>query len=247
MILAFDIGNTFAKWGFVQAGKVVAGGRVLHRAVGLAAALQSLSLDRHPATIIAVNVAGPAAAGALSAWAQARFALSVRSIDAQTPHHALRTEYMGATHLGADRWAAAVGGFLTYGACIVADLGTAATVDWVDASGTHRGGYIVPGIDAMRALLAVDTHGVQVEDVDVAPGSWGKDTPAAVAAGARRALAALIVSAVREPAVVGATLVLTGGDAERVAPWLGCHHRIDHDLVLSGAVALAEASGRAGP
>ncbi len=247
MILAFDIGNTFAKWGFVQAGRVVAGGRVLHRDVGLAAALQSLAVDRHPDAIIAVNVAGPEAVAALAAWAEVRFACSVRSIDAQTSHHALRTDYVGATRLGADRWAAAVGGFLTYGACIVADLGTAATVDWVDASGRHRGGYIVPGIDAMRTRLAADTHGVQVEDVDVAPGSWGSDTPTAVAAGTRRALAALIVSAAHEPAAAGATLVLTGGDAERVAPWLGCHHRIDHDLVLSGAVALAEASGGASP
>lgn len=246
MILAFDIGNTFAKWGFVQAGKVVAGGRVLHRDAGLAAALQPLSLDRHPSAIIAVNVAGPAAETALAAWAQARFALPVRGLDAQAAHPALRTEYIGASRLGADRWAAAVGGFLTYGACVVADLGTAATVDWVDADGIHRGGYIVPGVDAMRTALSVGTHAVRVEDVDVAPGTWGTDTGSAVAAGARRALAALIESTTREHAVAGATLVLTGGDAERVAPWLGCQHRIDHDLVLRGAVALAEASRGAG-
>ena len=47
MILAFDIGNSFAKWGFIQGGKVVAGGRVPHRERGLAAALSSLSLDRN--------------------------------------------------------------------------------------------------------------------------------------------------------------------------------------------------------
>jgi type III pantothenate kinase len=243
MILAFDIGNTFAKWGFVQAGAVIAGGRVLHREVGLAAALMSLHLDRHPASIVAVNVAGRAAATVLQAWSKERFALPVRHIDAQAPHPALRTLYGGNNLLGADRWAAAVGGFLTYGACVVADLGTAATVDWVDAKGTHRGGYIVPGVDAMRMALAAGTHGVKVEDVDVAPGTWGTDTGAAVAAGTRRALAALIESTNREHGVAGATLVLTGGDADRVAPWLGCHHRIDHDLVLRGAAALAEASG----
>lgn len=242
MILAFDVGNTFAKWGFVQGGAVIAGGRALHRAVGLEAALRSLHLDRHPESVIAVNVAGPAAASALADWVQERYALPLCVIDASAKHPALRTLYVGSTPLGADRWAAAVGGFLAYGACVVADLGTATTVDWVDAQGTHRGGYIVPGVDAMRGALADGTHGVQVEDVDVAPGGWGTDTGAAVAAGARRALAALIESTSREPQVVGASIVLTGGDAERIAPWLGCRHRIDHDLVLRGAVALAEAS-----
>ena len=247
MILAFDIGNTFAKWGFIQAGKVVAGGRVLHRDSSLAAALGSLTLDRHPNAIVAVSVAGPAAVAALEAWAKSRFALAVRMIDSRDQHPALRSRYSDASPLGADRWAAAVGGFLGYGACIVADLGTAATVDWVDAGGTHRGGYIVPGLDAMRAALAAGTHGVQVDDVEVAPGIWGTDTGTAVAAGARRTLAALIESVAREHASTGATLVLTGGDAERIAPWLGCRHHIDHALVLRGAVALAGTPDRASP
>lgn len=239
MILAFDVGNTFAKWGFIQAGKVVAGGRVLHRERGLAAALDPLSLDRRPDMIVAVNVAGPAANEALKAWAQARYARPIRTIGSQDQHPALRSRYSEASRLGADRWAGAVGGFLAYGACLVADLGTAATVDWVDAGGTHRGGYIVPGIDAMRAALADGTHAVQVDDLEVAPGVWGTDTGTAVAAGTRRALAALIESTVREHASAGGTLVLTGGDAERIAPWLGCRHHIDHALVLRGAAALA--------
>lgn len=242
MILAFDVGNTFAKWGFIQAGRVVAGGKVLHRGRGLAPALAPLELDRRPSAIVAVNVAGPAAVAALADWAAARFALSVRTIDARATHPVLRSRYQGPGSLGADRWAGVVGGFLAYGACIIADLGTAATVDAVDAGGTHRGGYIVPGIDAMRAALADGTHGVQVDDVDIAPGAWGTDTGAAVAGGTRRALAALIESTAREQATAGAAVVLTGGDAERVAPWLGCRHRIDHDLVLRGAVALAEAT-----
>lgn len=246
MILAFDIGNTFAKWGFVQAGKVVAGGRVLHRERGLAAALDSLALDRRPSSVVAVNVAGPAASAAFEAWAQARFALPVRNIDSLDQHPALRSRYSEASRLGADRWAAAVGGFLGYGACIVADLGTAATVDQVDAGGTHRGGYIVPGLDAMRAALAAGTHGVKVDDIDVAPGALGTDTATAVAAGARRALASLIESIAREHAAAGATLLLTGGDAERIAPWLGWRHHIDHALVLRGAVALAEVPRRGG-
>lgn len=242
MILAFDIGNSFAKWGFVADDRVLAGGRAPHRGRGVALALAALSLDRRPDSIVAVNVAGPEAEAALERWADERFGLKVRRIDAERAHPKMRSRYATPARLGADRWAAAVGGFLAYGACIVADLGTAATIDAVDASGTHRGGYILPGLDAMRAALGRGTHAVQVEDADVMPGAWGTDTATGVAGGARRALAALIESAAREPDMSGAAIVLTGGDADRVAPWLGCRHHLDHDLVLRGAVALAAAA-----
>lgn len=242
MILAFDVGNTFAKWGFVEDGRVLAGGRALHRGRGVAPALAALSLDRRPDSIVAVNVAGPQAEAALERWAHERFGLKVRRIDADRAHPRMRSRYAAPSRLGADRWAAAVGGFLAYGACIVADLGTAATIDAIDASGTHRGGYILPGLDAMRAALGSGTHAVKVDDAEVMPGSWGSDTATGVAGGARRALAALIESAAREPDMAGAAVVLTGGDADRVAPWLAIHHHLDRDLVLRGAVALAAAA-----
>jgi type III pantothenate kinase len=240
MILAFDIGNTFAKWGFVQDGAVVGGGRAVHRGRGLAAALDGLRLDRVPRRIVAVNVAGASAEAALAAWAERHHRLPVVAVTAATPARHVRTAYRDPTRLGADRWAAVVGAFHAYGTCLVADLGTACTLDRVDRDGSHRGGYIVPGIDLMRAALGADTHAVQVDDAEVEPGAWGDDTERCVAAGLRRALASLIDAAAAELAPTGARLVLTGGDADRVAPWVGAAHRIDHDLVLRGAALLAE-------
>lgn len=53
--------------------------------------------------------------------------------------------YDDATKLGMDRWLALVAGYeLCKKACVVIDLGTAVTVDFVDASGRHLGGYIAP-------------------------------------------------------------------------------------------------------
>lgn len=239
MILAFDIGNTFAKWGFVHDGAVVGGGRVLHRGRGLAAALETIRLDRVPGKVVAVSVAGAAADDALRAWSERRHHLPVAFVAAATPARKVRTAYREPARLGADRWAAAVGAFHAYGACLVADLGTACTLDAVDRSGLHRGGYIVPGIDLMRAALGADTHAVKVDDVEVPPGSWGTDTASGVAAGLRRALASLIAAAALELEPEGCKLVLTGGDADRVSPWLSVAHRVDHDLVLRGAALLA--------
>jgi len=240
MILAFDIGNTFAKWGFLQDGKVMGGGRTPHRGIGLAAALGGLRLERSPQRVVAVNVAGEAAAAAFAAWTQARYGLEPSFVTASMPARAVRGAYREPGRLGADRWAAIVGAFHAYGAALIADLGTAATIDLVDAKGQHRGGYIVPGIDLMRQALGIGTEGVSADDVALAPGAWGRATDECVAGGGRRALASLVASAVADPAAAGATLVLTGGDAERVAPWLAVRHRIDHDLVLRGAVRLFE-------
>lgn len=240
MVLAFDIGNTFAKWGFVQDGAVVGGGRAVHRGRGLAAALDDLRLDRVPRRIVAVNVAGADADSALAAWAERHYRLPIGAVTASTPARRVRTLYREPARLGADRWAAVVGAYHAYGACLVADLGTACTLDRVDRDGRHHGGYIVPGIDLMRGALGADTHAVQVDDVEVEPGAWGTDTERGVAGGLRRLLASLIEGAAAELAPTGAQLVLTGGDAERVAPWIGSVHRVDHDLVLRGAVLLAE-------
>lgn len=240
MILAFDIGNTFAKWGFAHDGAIVGGGRVLHRGRGLAAALEAIRLDRVPRKIVAVSVAGAPADDALRAWSERHHHLPVAFVAATTPARRVRTAYRDPARLGADRWAAAVGAFHAYGPCLVADLGTACTLDVVDRAGLHRGGYIVPGIDLMRAALGADTHGVKVDDVEVAPGAWGTDTASGVAAGLRRALAALIDHAAAELGPEGVKLVLTGGDADRVVPWLRAAHRVDHDLVLRGAALLAE-------
>lgn len=239
MILAFDIGNTFAKWGFVHDGAVVGGGRAMHRGRNLAVALDGLRLERIPHKVVAVNVAGAAAGEALDAWALRHYGVPAEFVTAATAATKVRSAYAASAQLGADRWAAIVGGFHSYGACLVADLGTATTLDAVDRSGQHLGGYIVPGIDLMRSALGADTHAVQVEDVEVVPGAWGKDTAGGVAAGLRRALGSLIVNAAQELAPTGTQLVLTGGDADRVAPWIGLKHRIDHDLVLRGAVLLA--------
>ncbi len=240
MILAFDIGNTFAKWGFVHDGAVVGGGRAVHRGRGLAAALDVLRLERIPRKVVAVNVAGAAAAAALDAWALRHYGAPVEFVTASTAATKVRSVYAAPAELGADRWAAIVGGFHRYGACLVADLGTATTLDAVDRGGRHLGGYIVPGIDLMRGALAADTHAVQDEDVEVVPGAWGQDTASCVAAGLRRALGSMITSAAQELLPQGAQLVLTGGDADRVEPWIGIKHRVDHDLVLRGAVLLAE-------
>jgi type III pantothenate kinase len=62
--------------------------------------------------------------------------------------------------LGADRVAAAVGATVLFPgeACLILDLGTCITADWLDGGGTFQGGTIAPGLrmrlQAMHAFTA---------------------------------------------------------------------------------------------
>jgi type III pantothenate kinase len=153
--------------------------------------------------------------------------------------------YEDYTRLGMDRWLALVAGYdLCRKACVVIDLGTAVTVDYVDASGQHLGGYIAPGSKLLRAGLVRHTRLIRYEGVprgerDIS--TPGRGTAEAVEHGCDLMLAGFVREQLRiahEVVGTGMMVILTGGDAERMAELLpeGCH--VIGDLVFRG-LALA--------
>lgn len=102
---------------------------------------------------------------------------------------------------------------------LVVDIGTAITYDVLDPRGAFRGGNIAPGVYMrLRALNKftarlplVDPAGVtQVPD-------WGRDTPGALLSGAINGVLAEI-GHYRGLLPPGATVILTGGAVDLVAP-----------------------------
>ena len=93
----------------------------------------------------------------------------------------------------------------------------------------------MPGIPLMaRGLI----EGTRLR-VDIPPesGIWGRDTPECISAGIHGAVAALVERMVR--AATGEngsppSVVLTGGDADLVAPLLGMPVELRPGLVLEG-------------
>ena len=150
--------------------------------------------------------------------------------------------YENAASLGVDRWLAVVAAWnMARQAALVADVGTAATVDFVTRDGHHAGGYIVPGLRTMAAALAVNTANVRVADEVVPDLLPGRDTAQAVRRGTTAMLVSFIEwSAARLACDGGAAPVvfLTGGDADKVAARLSVPVRMAPDLVLDG-LALA--------
>ncbi len=125
---------------------------------------------------------------------------------------------------------------------IVVDIGTAITVDYVDAAGVFQGGAILPGVRAALDALHVTTDALPrlVDLPSEAPPLPGKNTEVAIAAGVyyglRAAVAALVSQFVAYSA--GTPLVLVTGAREFVEilkPWQA---QWVPDLVVRG-VALA--------
>jgi type III pantothenate kinase len=72
------------------------------------------------------------------------------------------------------------------------DAGTAFTVDVVDASGLHRGGYIIPGLKLMRSSIEQNTAIRLDPDYSFMAESLGHSTEEAVFNGTLTALVATI-------------------------------------------------------
>jgi type III pantothenate kinase len=144
--------------------------------------------------------------------------------------------------IGPDRLCAAAMAFHRLGqACVVADFGTAITVDCVDDGGVFRGGAILPGLRLSARALHEGTA-VLPEVEPVAP-EWvfGRNTAEAIGGGlvyaARGALRELTEAYATE---LGSwpLLIVTGGDAELVAAGYEFVQAVVADLTLLG-VALA--------
>jgi type III pantothenate kinase len=143
-----------------------------------------------------------------------------------------------------DRIAAAAAAFASSPdghAAVVADAGTAITVDAVDAGGTFRGGIIAPGL--RLGLQALRRGTSLLPQVELNPGAplLGTSTRACLEAGALHGGAALLDGLCERMAdLLGGpvTAWLTGGDADVLRPLTRRFGRCDPALVLRG-LALA--------
>ena len=202
-----------------------------------------------PSTQRAATVAGDASAAALTEAARIAAGVEPRFVATAREAAGVRNGYADPSLLGVDRWLAVIGAdHRIRGACVVADIGTAATIDVVAADGRHRGGFfIVPGPASMVASLrpAPATSAPRHESSGPASGSasGGYNTRDAMEQGCRLAVAALIELSVEEGCGGGGppALLLTGGAAADVQPYLRCPVESMPDLVLRGLAVLAGA------
>lgn len=157
----------------------------------------------------------------------------------------VRIAYDEPARLGADRYAALVGArHHVRGAVVIADCGTAVTLDALDHEGQHLGGLILPGIDLMRKSLIIGTAGIGYMAADQDQVLFGRTTVQAVDSGTLWAVAAAvdrIAQAMAAKLNGPVAWLLTGGDGPRIAPLLQMTFQLDAWLVLRGLAVIAAA------
>ena len=240
----FDLGNTRLKCAPLvdgRCGEVVA---LAHGDAGLASRLDALLPERGGVAHLA-----SVAPQALTAELLDRLATRFARIDiarAQPSCAGVRIAYADPSKLGVDRFLALLGAHRRGGPALVAGVGTALTIDLVDAGGLHHGGRIAPSPALMREALHARVTtlppdgGMRVD--------FATNTLDALSSGCEGAALALIAGnlvAARERLGIEPALLLHGGGApdlqaalpgavaapalvlEGLACWAGLEHLVE--------------------
>ena len=262
MILAVDIGNSAAKAAIVDGDDVLESGRLDTSVASGEDLLDGLrvlvgKLDEPPAGVITVSV--------VDRWTErlehAAHELGLPLTVVAASHIPISTALARPDRTGPDRLLAAWAASRLYGSpVIVVDLGTATTVDAVDADGFFLGGAIAPGLGLAADALAEGTARLPRIEVHLPDEAIGTDTASAIASGVVighigvvRELALRMHAKTADPAAP-TKVVITGGYSE--ADWAHAAWRepagpglpiiadaLDPELVLRGLGLLAEHMG----
>lgn len=254
-ILVIDIGNTRAKWGVVRGARLSAPRALAHRGARAGFAELVAAAPRDVERVIAVCVMGQKFERALAAAVRARFGLRTEFVRSARSAAGVRNAYRDVWRLGADRWAGVIAAHALAGKrpALAVSVGTALTVDAVTGAGRHLGGAIAAGPDTMISSLLTGTQGIRRRARGARSGKsrprslFAADTASALDAGAAFAAAAFIDRACLEArAALGAKpmLLLTGGGARALQPYIKSAFRLVPDLVLRGLAELARAQRR---
>lgn len=251
-LLVLDAGNTRLKWAVVETDRIgTSGGDISTSFPWLAEGALSYDqiltlpkLCRQAGAITScygVNVAGERVAASIR-QALAHIGVAPVWLSATAAAGGVINGYFTPDSLGADRWAALQGARQrTAGAALVVSAGSALTVDALSAAGHFLGGLILPGMQMMRQALANATAQVGMQHGAVQ--TWPKTTADGVETGLTAACTGAIETLYSRLGAVAGTephILLTGGDASRIAPFLSLNARIIPGLVLEGVFSLSQ-------
>lgn len=153
----------------------------------------------------------------------------------------VRIAYAEPSRLGVDRFLALLGAHARGdGPWLVVSVGSALTVDLLDAAGQHRGGLIAPSPEHMRAAMAARFPALAV--AGGAAGDFAADTADALAGGSIGAAAGLVERSHRKATrLLGAAprVLLGGGGAPGLARALELDAALAPALVLEGLAVYA--------
>jgi type III pantothenate kinase len=241
--LAIDVGNTRLKWAFYAAPEV--GAALLEQGAVFLETIDELAEGdwkqlSAPHSMLGCIVAGDAVRRRVEEQMEL-WDVAPRWVIPAAAEAGLVNGYDHPGRLGADRWVAMAGArarVLAAGPprpALVVMVGTAVTVDALDASGRFLGGLILPGFGLMLKALEMGTAGLKVPTGEVV--DFPTNTSDALMSGGTYAIAGaierqhrkLIQHCGEEP-----LLFMGGGAAGKLGPITGLPFETVDTLIFEG-------------
>ncbi|MEN9671708.1 MAG: hypothetical protein RL018_1985 [Pseudomonadota bacterium] len=253
--LAIDVGNTRLKWALFS--KPSRDADLLHQGVAFLEHVDQLAEQDWqgipaPVSMLGCVVAGDAVRRRIEQQMEAWDVLPRWVVPAGC-EAGLINGYDHPSRLGSDRWVAMVGArqhMLAQSlaqdaaprAMVVVMVGTAVTIDAVDADGTFIGGLILPGHGIMLRSLTSGTAGLHVPTGDVH--DFPTNTSDALTSGGTFAITGAIAhsyAALEQRCGHKPLCVMTGGAGWKVSPYVRVPHILFDNLIFDGLLSIAQA------
>ena len=249
--LAIDIGNTRLKWALYAAPRP--GAQVLAQGAEFLDHIERLAegpwaaLPVVPQAMLGCVVAGDTVRRQAEQQLEECFDFTPAWVVPGLAECGIRNGYEHPTRLGADRWVAMIGArarLLARGPArpmVVVLIGTAVTVEAVDAQGHYLGGLIVPGHGIMLNALLKGTAGLHVPTGEVR--RFPTNTSDAITSGGTYAIAGAIdrmVQHLRAHCGAEPARLMTGGAGWKMAPALNGSFELVESLIMDGLLVIAE-------
>ena len=246
--LAIDIGNTRLKWAIYASPQpgaaLLAHGAVFLENIDRLAEEEWKALPQAPHSMLGCNVAGDAVRRRVEEQLEL-WDIEPRWVVSAPQAGGIINGYDHPGRLGADRFVAQIGArhhVLARGparAALVVMVGTAVTVDAVDAQGRFLGGLILPGHGIMLRALEGGTAGLRVPTGEVR--EFPTNTSDALTSGGNYAITGAIERMHRHlsrRAGHAPLTLMTGGAGWKVAPSLDIPHELIDSLIFDGILTL---------
>jgi len=246
--LALDVGNTRLKWAQYEApvlgAKLLAQGAVFLENIDKLAEGDWRELSV-PSVILGCIVAGDAIKRRLAEQMEMWDAVPSWVVSS-AGEAGLTNGYDHPARLGSDRWVAMIGAhnlLLARGIrkpCLVVMVGTAVTVEAIDASGKFFGGIILPGHGIMLRALESGTAGLHVPTGDVR--DFPTNTSDALTSGGTFAIAGAVqrmVDNITRRCGEKPECIMTGGAGWKVAPSMSVKFELVEGLIFDGLLEIA--------
>ena len=248
--LAIDIGNTRLKWALHTTphrdAPVLAQGAEFLENIDKLAEGDWAGLAA-PSHMLGCTVAGDAIKRRVEEQMEL-WDVSAQWVVASTFEAGLTNGYDYPARLGADRWVAMIGAWhrnlaQSHGQArpiMVVMVGTAVTVDAIDASGRFLGGLILPGHGIMLRALESGTAGLHVPTGNVC--EFPTNTSDALTSGGTYAIAGAVermMQHLRQHCGAEPRCIMTGGAGWKMAPSMSVPFELVDNLLFDGLLEMA--------